>query len=918
MQTIIRQIQILILGDGSSTNEQNNSKGHLLEQFFIHLLHIFGYENPKRENLNNTSAGIELDVTASHKLSRQPVLAECKAYSSPLQAKDLLAFYGKVTTERMEQPELFGFFVALPGLTAPAREQQKKIESHEKNFRVLSSDTIIAALQDRGEIPGIDSFSHALGTDLPLSDESLVLAQAGLFVAAKELDPITRLARRIVIAPCKTGSVPQRVIDLLGPTSFATGLPVYAASTIRPNISAQVSSGATDNVIVEVAGSEADFEYQLPASPKFFVGRSKIVSALSSLIDDTNKHNHKARLVVLNAQSGWGKSSLALRIASLAQNKNGLGVCVDCRTADSPTFIAAAVRHALIKAENAGILKLPSTASFGSVPSTLETLRRCIFRQPYRPLTIFFDQFENVFRSPVVTKEFRDLALGTTELCAPLMIGFAWKTDLVAFTEAHPYQLRDDIRTRAQIFHLEPFGASDIAKLISRLQKNCGQKIHRDLRERIQQYSQGLPWLFKKLASHILSEISQGASQEQLVSEALNIQSLFESDIKSLTLAERQGLRQIAKRVPIFATEAVEVAGGDSVVQTLLNQRLLVQVGDRLDVYWDIFRDYLNNGSVPVQDSYVLRLTPNTVSHLLDIIRKSPDGISPEQAAAALNSTYTSVLNMARDLRLLGVLALTESSFRLADNLVDAQDLNAAIRNKVAASLKRHKAYSLLITLASGTGRTSTANFAQTLPKEYPAVAAMPKTWNNYARAFAYWFQYAGLALIEKDFIMLDTAVPASASSDLLKPKTRRPKGLTIFPRAPFGLFVETLRAVAIGRTKSGFPKGSHHALADAMYLGLVTTAGVEEVRLTAKGEEFLGHEQKDFVQAVLGLLEKQADARLACSMISKNPAIVPLQLGRTIAQRNNLDWRDETAKGYGKRIRGWARAAGIKTALKG
>jgi hypothetical protein len=36
------------------------------------------------------------------------------------------------------------------------------------------------------------------------------------------------------------------------------------------------------------------------------------------------------------------------------------------------------------------------------------------------------------------------------------------------------------------------------------------------------------------------------------------------------------------------------------------NQRLLVQVGERRDIYRDIFRDYIANGSVPLQDRCIL------------------------------------------------------------------------------------------------------------------------------------------------------------------------------------------------------------------------------------------------------------------------------------------------------------------------
>ena len=123
----------------------------------------------------------------------------------------------------------------------------------------------------------------------------------------------------------------------------------------------------------------------------------------------------------------------------------------------------------------------------------------------------------------------------------PVIIGFAWKTDLVGLTETYPYQLRDDIRSCAEVYTMEPLGPSEINTLLRRLEKSTGQTFQKDLKQRLREVSQGLPWLFKKLASHVSRELESGTTQDDLVSASLNVKRLFDRDLAELLVAEPRG-----------------------------------------------------------------------------------------------------------------------------------------------------------------------------------------------------------------------------------------------------------------------------------------------------------------------------------------------------------------------------------------
>jgi Restriction endonuclease len=916
MRTTVPSTQVLILAAGDTPAAQANARGHLFEEFVAQFMALFGYERPTRSTLNNTANGIELDVTSKHVLTRQRMLAECKAYSSPIEAKELAAFYGKLGVDRFESSDSFGYFVAIPGFTKSGRELQGKLEANDSRFRAYAVDSILAMLLDREKIAAFSGIASEYQAPLALlSDEALLVTQDGLFYAAKELSPATRVAVRILVYPTQPHvPVPPRVIELLSnASSYTTGLPCAHASN-RAQLIPVISA---DDTVIEVTGSSSDFEYQLPAAPKYFVGRQHYVSEAEELLGQFRAGlADRAKVLVLNAQSGWGKSSLALRLIDLAQSMGGHGACIDCRTASHPTFVSAAMRHALLKAQDERGLTLPASPSFASVKSTLETLRNTRFISGRQPLCIVFDQFENVFQNALLTREFRDLALGITELPLPVLVGFSWKTDFVAFTESYPYQLRDDIRSRASVFALPPFGPTEIGELIGRLQRSCGQKIHPYLRERIREYSQGLPWLFKKLGSHIIREIKAGVTQDELLAEVLNIQTLFESDVNGLTIAERQALKAIARRAPLAVTDAVELATGDkNIVQSLVTQRLLVSVGEKLDVYWDVFRDYLNQGSVPIQDSYILRLTPNSISKLLIVLNSAGRPVTTGEAAKTIGTSAISVLNMARDLRQLGVLAAQEGVLRFADDVASASNVNVAIKDRAAAALKRHRVYSLLTSLAPATGRVLVADFADALPKAYPAVAAKKHTWANYARAFAYWFQFAGLAAVERDEIILGQE--CATTLDLMAPgKKRAIKGIVVFPRAGFEPILKFLRDVSANRA-IGASNAMRKALADAKTLGLVVEHGDKTLVLSASGGAMTAAKPEQLQAVVRQVIQDQPAFRVGKAMLAEDSGATPRAIGQALARELKVDWAGMTTEYVGKHVRNWMRAAGFKTTIR-
>ena len=228
------------------------------------------------------------------------------------------------------------------------------------------------------------------------------------------------------------------------------------------------------------------------------------------------------------------------------------------------------------------VLDLPDDAAFSSLSAGVRTLSNATPRGAAKPLLLFFDQFENVFRDEALTRSFRDLALQVQEVELPLTIAFAWKTDLVGWTEGHPYQLRDEIRGSATVTTLEPLGPKEIGTLLDRLGKAAEERLQKDLRQRLREYSQGTR-RFKKLGGHILAELQAGVSQDDLVRAGLNVQALFAADLAELSPAEEEALRRVAAVSP---GRRVRVGGiGPESHSSVVAQQAASRPGGRADRY---------------------------------------------------------------------------------------------------------------------------------------------------------------------------------------------------------------------------------------------------------------------------------------------------------------------------------------------
>ena len=155
-----------------------------------------------------------------------------------------------------------------------------------------------------------------------------------------------------------------------------------------------------------------------------------------------------------------------------------------------------------------------------------------------------------------------------------------------------------------------------------------------------------------------------------------------------------------------------------------------------------------------------------------------------------------------------------------------SDDPEATCREKTAVALRRHKIFTIINELLadSGGGPVPLATVAAELPTAFPAVEAKEESWITYARSFAQWLAYTGLASLDRDGVR-HAANGVEANSRLLAGATPvRVRG--VFPQTAAGPAIELLLHIAD-------PAMCRDQRANAVRLRCATFPPLERSRLT-------------------------------------------------------------------------------------
>ena len=817
----------ITLPDALSSNE----KGDFFEQFVADLVRPMRLMVTQRVSFT----GMEIDLLAKDEDQPRTILIECKAHSDPLGSEVITKLLGTRSVRKADAAWLF----STADLTKGGRGLTEEISGDEdlaRTFAWFPAHRICELLIGQGKVREPRELVAAL-PDADLGDWTLVVNPAGHIWLVEVIEG--GLPASVAAFDGRTGTqltaLDYADLGLLADRYCALPfVPPTESRSERPFSSsrapvARVTSGDT-------------WEDPRPSRPIDFVGRDDVIRDVSAYLEAARTGATQTRTFALQARSGWGKSSLVIKLADLAGKGRTLRSCsitaVDSRSATSSAFIAEAIQLAFADAAKRSLVR-KNQYDLSSVSHPLQSPSLAPAYEDLAKssglIVLIFDQFEELFAKEQLFEAFnavRELALDLDSTQVPLVLGFAWKTD-IALPQQHPaYHLWHELRDRRRTFGIPEFGTWETRRVVTKAERALGKRLSPALRARLVEQCQGLPWLLKKLLVHVLQRVTTAESQYLLLERELDVEVLFREDLAALPEEAIRCLRHIAATAPIAVPE-VEENFGHETTNMLLGSRLIVRSGMNYVIYWDIFRDYLIDGKVPqIPWGRTFQRDPKSGVRAIQALDRR-GALTALGLARELGLKEGTCFNMLGDLVALQLVDRTSDRYSVG-GVLDSTD-PATIAGHARGQLSRHVVAKAIDATWPRGQRVSPESWVQFFASVQPhADEFAAKTNHYYAANLRRWLLFSGL-LDRTGGSLVQPIGPGTQMGVLTGPRART--GIFLASTSPTRLIdlLDLLSTADAGVTREDLEShGLRNAVADGVALGLVEAHQKGRVRLAA------------------------------------------------------------------------------------
>jgi len=884
--------------EGTTTTERGNLLQDLMRDVF--------------DATNHTSSppiritGMEIDVTATHNVTNEKIYAECKAYREPIKADTISKLLGNVVIKNVNQ----GWLVTTSRLSKDAEglreEWEQKPPEKRRQLQIYNPPRLLDLLISSNRI--LDPSKLTATPENIRGTWYLLLTNLGRYWAS--LVPEAGVPSRVIVYDAHTGKLINDV-DIVQKLKLTDTTLRDFDWQITPSDTSKVveSSSYLFETVVDVAIGDTWVDYR-PARPQDFVGRHDLQNNLRDFFLRVRSGSTNTRLFSISGPSGWGKSSLIAKVrdrcGNKANRKKFYMTAFDMRAAKSANYVSAALLRSFSLAIQRNFILppvLPLQVGPPAAPLDNESLQDCLQQlgAKNRVLILVFDQFEEVLTKQELRELFnrlRLLALSVDAQQENIVVGFAWKSDAFLPQDHPAYYLWHQLKDRRLDLDVPRFGSKDVPQALTLFQKELKQRLNPVLRLQLVQHCQGFPWLLKKLCIHVFNLLVKGGlTQTQVLERGLDVRGLFEADLSEISGKETLCLKEIAKQAPVEWVQIVEQFGND-VYTSLLDKRLIIRSGDRLNAYWDIFRDYLRSNEIPhVPVSFLPGTEVRTLVRAATVtFANRQTGVTLQKMSTLLFINNRSAGNVVRDLQMFGLAERQGDRVVSTIDIKDSKEIGTTIAKLIASAINNHVFTILLRKNFAKDSMVSEHHLLEFFNEAFPYASLRDDTKRMYTRRLAKYLTAIGFF---ERIGSLWRLIDELTEQLVLMPRVRGTGNF--LGDAPPERVLEVIRRLAKSPVLRADLNQSNlrNAVACAITLGLaITHAGIVYRR-----------EDIDVIDASLvKAVTNTRSFKMVSGLISKSPDISATEIGKSLSEQLNLPWSDATNLRRGNALRKWVR----------